>query len=152
VPIRPMPSLTRSLVSGLKCFSGRMARSTIPRSVPPKMHANTMPLMAKELISRSDHNNGRAWPAGASAPRGALARHNPLPSVVGLDHVLDLLLHRLQVKGGRVLHRRVVDGRLGEFRHLLLDEDKPPELSGVEVVAVAERTGQRGFPRERRES
>ena len=49
----------------------------------------------------------------ASAPHGALARHRRLLAVVGFDHLLDLLLYRVQVEGSRVLHRRVFDGRLG---------------------------------------
>src|SRR5579863_6712839 len=77
--------------------------------------------------------------------RGALARVSPLLAGVVLDHLIDLLLHRVQVERGRVLHGRVVDGRLGQVRHPLLDKDVTPELSGVEVVAVAERARQRGF-------
>ena len=59
-----------------------------------------------------------------------------LPALVP-DRLVDLLLHRVQVEGGRILHRRVVDGRLGQLRHRLLDEDEPPELAGIEVVHVA---------------
>ena len=50
---------------------------------------------------------------------------------------VDLLLDRVKVEGRRVLHRRVVDRRHGQLRHLLLDDDEPPELAGVEVVHVA---------------
>src|SRR5215472_16060154 len=88
----------------------------------------------------------------ASAPHGALASYNPLPSVVGLDHLFDLLLHCLQVEGGRVLHRRIVNGRLGKVGHVLLDHDEAPELAGEEVVAVAERAGQHGFSPPHREA
>ena len=35
------------------------------------------------------------------------------------------------------LHRRVVDRRLGQLPHRLLDQDEPPELAGEEVVHVA---------------
>src|SRR5438094_4810336 len=38
-----------------------------------------------------------------------------------LHHRLDLLLHGIEVKRGRILHRRVVDGRLRELRDVLLD-------------------------------
>src|SRR4051794_871251 len=77
---------------------------------------------------------------------------HPLLAVVILDRLVDLLLPRLRVDRRRVLHRRVVDGRPGQLPPLLLDEDEPPELAGVEVVAVAERAGQRGFPGDAREA
>ena len=43
------------------------------------------------------------------------------------------LLHSVQVEGGRVLHRRMINRSLDQLRNLLLDEDKVPELSGVEM-------------------
>src|SRR6476620_8145859 len=71
---------------------------------------------------------------------------------VCLDHVIDLPLHRVEIERCGSLHRRVVDGRLRQLGHLLLDEDEPPEFPGEEVVAVTERAGQRSFTCERRES
>ena len=65
-----------------------------------------------------------------------------------LDHLLDLLLHRLEVEGSRVLHRRIVDRRLRQLRDVLLDQDEAPELAGEEVVAVAEGAGVGGSRRE----
>src|SRR6185436_12985234 len=51
-------------------------------------------------------------------------RRSPLLSRLVLDRRVDLLLHRLQVEGRRVLHRREVDGSLGKVGYLLLDEDE----------------------------
>src|SRR5207253_5388269 len=82
---------------------------------------------------------------GRAPPGRALARAGPLLAVVFFDHGVNLLLHRVQVEGSRVLHRRVVDGRLGKGGHPLLDEDETPELTGVEVVAVAEGARRRGL-------
>jgi hypothetical protein len=66
---------------------------------------------------------------------------SPLLALAALDHLLDLLLHRVEVEGSRVLHRRVVDGRQRQFLDILLNHDEAPEFAGVEVVPVAERTG-----------
>ena len=59
-----------------------------------------------------------------------------LPSLVP-DRLLDLLFYRIEVEGGRVLHRRILNRRLRELRHLLLDEHEAPELARIEVVHVA---------------
>src|SRR5215510_12890489 len=53
-----------------------------------------------------------------------------------LDHLIDFLLHRLEVEGSRVLHWWIVDRRLRQLRNILLDHDEAPELAGVEVVHV----------------
>src|SRR5262245_47475456 len=50
-----------------------------------------------------------------------------------LHHGLDLLLHLIEVEGGRVLHRRIVDRRHRQLPDVLLDLDKTPELARVEV-------------------
>src|SRR5262245_29105608 len=50
VPMRPMPSLTRSFDSALACSCGRMARRIIPRRLPATRHANTMQLIVRELM------------------------------------------------------------------------------------------------------
>src|SRR5215813_1421131 len=60
-----------------------------------------------------------------------------------LDHLLDLFLHRLEVEGGRVLHRRILDRRQRQLLDKLLDQDETPELAGEEVLAVAEGAGVR---------
>ena len=54
-----------------------------------------------------------------------------------LDHLVDFCLDRLEVEGRRSLHRRIIDRRLRQLRHLLLHEDEAPELAGIEVVHVA---------------
>jgi hypothetical protein len=51
-----------------------------------------------------------------------------LPSGMLFDCSLDLRLHGIEVEARTFLHRRVVDGRHGEFRHFLLDEYEAPEL------------------------
>src|SRR5262249_35045304 len=56
-----------------------------------------------------------------------------------LDQLVDLLLHRIEVEGRRILHRRIVDRRERQLLDKLLDQHEPPELACVEVVAVAER-------------
>src|SRR3989442_2877313 len=62
-----------------------------------------------------------------------------LPFAV-LDHLLDLLLHRIEVEGSRILHRRIINRRQRQLLDILLDQNEPPELSGEEVVAVAQST------------
>src|SRR6516162_8686496 len=42
VPIRPAPSLTTSLASEPRWWSGTLLRNNIPTSVPAKMHANAI--------------------------------------------------------------------------------------------------------------
>src|SRR5919204_5646963 len=37
---------------------------------------------------------------------------NSLLSFAVLDHLIDLLLHRIEIEGSRFLHRRIVDRRL----------------------------------------
>src|SRR5262245_23834626 len=51
-------------------------------------------------------------------------------------HLLDFLLHRLEVEAGQILHRRIVDGGLGELRYVLLHEHEAPELARIKVVHV----------------
>src|SRR5262245_6503422 len=60
-----------------------------------------------------------------------------------LHHLLNLPLHRLEVEGSRVLHRRVIDCGLRQLCDVLLDHDEAPELAGEEVVAVTEGAGVR---------
>src|SRR5262245_51736000 len=62
-----------------------------------------------------------------------------------LDHLLDLLLHCLEVEGSRVLHRRIVDRGQRQLLDELLDQDEAPELAREEVLAVPEGAGVRRF-------
>src|SRR5262245_25611686 len=62
-----------------------------------------------------------------------------------LDHLVYLLLHRIQVEGRRVLHRRIVDRRLRQLGDVLLHHDEAPELAGEEVVHVAAAQVVEGF-------
>ena len=55
-----------------------------------------------------------------------------------LDRLFDLLLHCFEVEGSRGLHRRIFDCRLGQLPDILLNQDETPELTGEEVVAIAE--------------
>jgi hypothetical protein len=50
-----------------------------------------------------------------------------------------MLFHRIEVEACALLHRRVVDGGLGKFCHLLLHEREAPELVCVEVLSRKER-------------
>src|SRR5437667_86055 len=58
-----------------------------------------------------------------------------LPFVI-LHRRVDLLLHRVEVKCGWFLHRRVLDRRHGKFCHLLLDQNEAPELARHEVIDI----------------
>ena len=58
-----------------------------------------------------------------------------------LDHLLDLLLYRLEVERSRILHRRVFDCSLRQLSDVLLYLDEAPELPGKEVIAIPEGTG-----------
>ena len=49
---------------------------------------------------------------------------------VFLDHGINFALHFREIEGGRILHRRVVDGTFPEFCHIVLDFNEAPELSG----------------------
>src|SRR5262249_6060617 len=80
-----------------------------------------------------------------------LARDSALLAAVGLDHVLDLLLHRVQVEGRRVLRRRIVDGRPGQVRYFFVDHDEPPHFPAKEIIEVAKGTVRRRLPGERGE-
>src|SRR5262245_58560683 len=114
VPIRPMLSLTRSFVSALKCFSERAERRDIPSTAPPKMQPNATPLVAKEFMNffralvgshewMSDVGPVRVARCSACAPIARRPAGNRLlPSLMLLDHRLDLLLHRVEVEGARV--------------------------------------------------
>src|SRR5262245_51895222 len=57
------------------------------------------------------------------------------------SHLLDLLFHRIEVEGSRVLHRRIVDRRQRQLLDVLLDHDEAPELTGEEVVRIARGAG-----------
>ena len=54
-----------------------------------------------------------------------------------LDHFLNLPLDGVEVERRRRLHRRKLDRRLRQRRHVLLHEDKAPELAGIKVIHVA---------------
>jgi hypothetical protein len=45
-----------------------------------------------------------------------------------LGGLVNLVLHGFQVEARALLHRRELDGGLGQIRHLLLDMDEAPEL------------------------
>src|SRR5262247_1499615 len=77
----------------------------------------------------------RARDATKLGRRGA--RTGALLSGLVFDSRVDLLLHGLQVEGCWILHRRVVNGRLGEICDPLLDEHEAPELPGIKVIHVA---------------
>src|SRR3954468_22756049 len=69
-----------------------------------------------------------AGSAKASAPRRGARLGLGSPSRASLDGLLNLLLHGIEVEARALLHGRILDGRLGQLRHLLLDEHEPPEL------------------------
>src|SRR5262245_65705037 len=67
---------------------------------------------------------------------GRAARRLLLAGLV-FDDGVDLLLHRFQIEGSRILHRRIVDGSLRKLSDLLLDQHEPPELPGIEIIHIA---------------
>src|ERR1700733_12817222 len=56
---------------------------------------------------------------------------------MGLNRFFNLSLDGVQVKRGRCLHRRVVDGCLRQRSDALLNVDEAPELATHEIVKVA---------------
>src|SRR5215475_3346601 len=77
----------------------------------------------------------RDWDATRLERRAA--RTGALLSGLVFDSGVDLLFHGLEVEGRWILHRWVVDGRLGEICDPLLDEHEAPELPGIKVIHVA---------------
>src|SRR5215813_13777291 len=84
-----------------------------------------------------DRGGRQRYEQTKSARRHWWALQPALLSWFVLDRLLDLLLHSVQVEGGGILHWWVIDRRLGELRNLLLNKDKAPELSSIEIVHVA---------------
>src|SRR5439155_3711785 len=74
-----------------------------------------------------------------------------LLAFVLLHHRLDLGLNGVEVEGGRILHRRIVNCRHCRLRYDLLHEHKTPELAGEEIVGVAGRAGIKAFATEARQ-
>src|SRR5215470_2073035 len=83
------------------------------------------------------HFNARCILPFADARPGVRHTSYRLLTFTVLDHLLDLLLHRIKVEGSWILHRRIVDRRQRQFLDILLDHDEAPELTGEEVVHVA---------------
>src|SRR6516162_11878598 len=94
--------------------------------------------------------SARVQPARCPRASSRLARHGggegchvsrlAMPFAV-LEHLLDLLLYRIEVEGRRVLHRRIIDRRRCQLLDKLLDHDEAPELTGEEVVTITPGTG-----------
>ena len=77
--------------------------------------------------------------------------HTPtlvLLSLMLLRHLLNLLFHGLQVKGSRILHRRIVDRRHSQFGNCILNIYKAPEFTGIEIVHITAGRGYLDFLRE----
>src|SRR6516165_5142049 len=85
--------------------------------------------VATSRRSRTPHIGAPAMPAAWLLPFAVL------------EHLLDLLLHRIEIEGCRILHRRIVDCRLRQLCDVLLDHNEAPELAREEVVAVAPGAG-----------
>ena len=62
---------------------------------------------------------------------------------VNLGGLLNLVLRGLKVEARAFLRWRELDGRLGKFRHLLLDIDEAPELV-LEPLEVLDGSGESG--------
>src|SRR5262245_30949113 len=75
--------------------------------------------------------------SGRSIASARLRLIDPLLSRVLPDQLVDLLLHRLEIEGSRVLHRRIVDRGGRQLPNELLDLDEAPELAAKELVHVA---------------
>src|SRR5947209_15016498 len=74
---------------------------------------------------------------GASAGATRPLRDRTLLTVLGLDGFRDLRLDGVEVEARALLHRWVLDGRLGQLRHFLLHEHEPPELVHEPLVEEA---------------
>src|SRR5215471_14922354 len=124
-PVAPMPteqiSKPRSIMTRSPQLSGRLVRSS---TCPCRAGHARLSTVAAPCRSR--------MPARGVRHTG----YRLLPFAV-LDHLLDLLLHRIEIEGSRVLHRRIVNRRQRQFLDILLDHDEAPELTGEEVVHVA---------------
>src|SRR5262245_158506 len=83
------------------------------------------------------HFNARCILPFADARPGVRHPTDLVLTFADLDHLLDLLFHRIKVEGSWILHRRIVDRRQRQFLDILLDHDEAPELTGEEVVHVA---------------
>jgi hypothetical protein len=61
VETSPIPSLTMSLVSDLRCRSGNRAVINVPQNAAPKTHANTITLNRRGFIGElpNESNNVR---------------------------------------------------------------------------------------------
>src|SRR4051812_23984259 len=79
---------------------------------------------------------------GASTGPTRPLRDRTLLAVLCLDGLRDLRLDGVEVEARALLHRRILDGRLGQLRHLLLDEHEPPELVHEPLVEEALRAVQ----------
>lgn len=85
--------------------------------------------------TRRDHvNTPRLW-RRARWPRARRIFGWLLP-FVALHQFVDVSFHGLEIERGRRLHRRVIDRRFCQLRHLLLHEDETPELAGIEVIHI----------------
>jgi hypothetical protein len=52
------------------------------------------------------------------------------------DSLFNLPFYSIKIEARWRLHWRILDGRLGQFAHFLLDQHKAPELASHKVVHV----------------
>src|SRR5258706_11726740 len=77
VPTSPIPSLTMSLESALRCCGGRAERRRTPARAPPKTHANTIKLTVMELMIKppTRHRLSATYCPGYVAAEDEVPRH-----------------------------------------------------------------------------
>jgi hypothetical protein len=125
VTVRVDTCRTPDLVEGLR-LDGRLRLSAV--MVP--LEASFRAVIAMMLHPREDRaRRAPAW--GAHLRRGLLAVAS------GGNGLVNLLLHRLQVEGGRLLPPRELDGGSRDVRHPLLHQHEAPELTRQELIDIA---------------
>src|SRR5262245_56821020 len=67
-----------------------------PQGHPPLPYTNFAPAQTSNFVYFHPPDPLPENKLAASAPHGALARPGPLPATVLPDHIVDLLLHRIQ--------------------------------------------------------
>ena len=90
---------------------GQRLRSNIPRNVAALRQTNTMSDVVTVFTTHLTWLQKQKNAAGSAHRTTRREWSAVLLARVGLNHVVDLFLHRLEVKRSRVLHRRKLDRR-----------------------------------------
>ncbi len=129
-PCANHPTLARPVGSADDFVDGRLRLGRRRRSAGACSCCSFCSLSRSVEGNGQCKQNGRPFgrPRAFDSPIGRLLGH-------GRPGRFDLRLHRFEVEARAALHRRELDGRLREFGHLLLHENKTPELE-LEPIEV----------------